>query len=134
MNKLLFTQRGNRILCVILPLIIALFALSVKFTGRLIPFLSTPPCLLKYYTGLDCPSCGGTRAAFALFRFDILAALKFNPLMTIIYIVFAIWFVRFAFNAFRKKYRVPFNSKWYSVVLLTIFTAMIAFFVIRNLY
>ena len=134
MNKLLFTQKGNRILCIALPLVTMLFALSVRLTGRLIPFLNMPPCFLKHYTGLECPSCGGTRAAFALFHLDIISAMKYNPIMTVLYLVVSAWFIWFAFNAFKKEYRVPFKSKWYSVIMLILFVSLIAYFIIRNLH
>jgi len=37
-------------------------------------------CLLKILTGLPCPFCGGTRAAFALLGGDLLRAFWLNPL------------------------------------------------------
>lgn len=39
-----------------------------------------PGCPLFLLTGIPCPSCGTTRAALALARFDPLAALALNPL------------------------------------------------------
>lgn len=46
------------------------------------PALATglPGCPLVILTGIPCPSCGTTRAALALARFDPLAALALNPL------------------------------------------------------
>ena len=38
------------------------------------------PCPLKTLAGFACPSCGATRAALALARFDFAAALAVNPL------------------------------------------------------
>ena len=46
--------------------------------------LQVPQCMLKLITGLPCPTCGGTRALKALLgRGDVLAALRWNPLVTI---------------------------------------------------
>lgn len=42
-----------------------------------------PRCVLKSLSGLPCPTCGTTRAAVALARFDILEALALNPLATV---------------------------------------------------
>ncbi len=38
------------------------------------------PCLLHEITGLLCPGCGNSRAALALLRLDIRAALEYNLL------------------------------------------------------
>lgn len=46
--------------------------------------LHVPQCMLKLITGLPCPTCGGTRALRALLGHgDVLAALRWNPLVTI---------------------------------------------------
>lgn len=39
-----------------------------------------PDCLFKQLTGLPCPTCGATRAALALARFDFAAAFAVSPL------------------------------------------------------
>lgn len=39
-----------------------------------------PDCLFKLLTGLPCPTCGATRAALALARFDLAAAFAVSPL------------------------------------------------------
>jgi Protein of unknown function (DUF2752) len=45
---------------------------------------AVPQCTLKLLTGIPCPTCGGTRALRALFGHGaVLAALRFNPLVTI---------------------------------------------------
>ena len=41
-----------------------------------------PPCPVKALSGIPCPACGSGRAALALARFDVLAALAWNPLFT----------------------------------------------------
>ena len=38
------------------------------------------PCLFRKITGLQCPGCGNSRAALALFRLDIKEALQHNLL------------------------------------------------------
>ncbi len=37
-------------------------------------------CMLRYLTGIPCPTCGATRAMFSLFSFDFINYWYFNPL------------------------------------------------------
>ena len=53
------------------------FAVYAILMRALLPG-SSPHCLLHDLLHLYCPFCGGTRAFFALLRFDLLAALRFN--------------------------------------------------------
>jgi hypothetical protein len=58
--------------------VIALLQMSSQFE------LHVPLCPFKQLTGLPCPTCGGTRALRALIGHgDVLAAFRFNPLVTI---------------------------------------------------
>ena len=56
---------------------LGLVALNVLSPARLLP-----SCPLYGLTGLPCPTCGGTRAALALSRGDIVTAFSLNPLVT----------------------------------------------------
>jgi hypothetical protein len=47
-----------------------------------------PGCLFRAVTGIPCPTCGGTHALLALVRFDVPAALAWNPLVTLGVLVF----------------------------------------------
>ncbi len=58
---------------------VALAALLLLPLEALAP-LGTP-CRFRAFTGLPCPTCGGTRAALALARFDLPRALEMNPLL-----------------------------------------------------
>jgi hypothetical protein len=42
-----------------------------------------PGCFFRSVTGFPCPTCGGTRAALALARFDFPTAFHSNPLLTL---------------------------------------------------
>jgi hypothetical protein len=42
--------------------------------------LPLPFCLLRKLTGIPCPACGCTRSLIAWTNFDLIAALRFNPL------------------------------------------------------
>jgi type IV secretory pathway TrbD component len=41
-------------------------------------------CPLRRLTGIPCPTCGATRAALALVRGELAAALGFHPLVTVL--------------------------------------------------
>jgi hypothetical protein len=45
--------------------------------------IPVPLCPLKHITGIPCPTCGGTRALRTLGQGAVLAALRWNPLVTI---------------------------------------------------
>jgi hypothetical protein len=63
-----------------------------QWAGRRIPM-----CIFRELTGLPCPGCGSTRAGLAILRGDLLAALAFNPLMTLALLGVGLWLgVRFA--------------------------------------
>ncbi|HEX2254284.1 MAG TPA: DUF2752 domain-containing protein [Thermoanaerobaculia bacterium] len=57
--------------------LVALSPLAPRFAAAL------PPCLLKTFTGVPCPSCGTTRAALALGRFDVPTAFAVSPLAAV---------------------------------------------------
>ena len=94
--------------------------------SALVPF----GCPFLGLTGLDCPLCGGTRAAAALARGDLVAALDLNAFATLgllgIAGVWVAWVVsRLRGHAFRWT---PSNRFWLTVVVVGI-----GFAVLRNL-
>jgi Protein of unknown function (DUF2752) len=50
-------------------------------------------CTLKTFTGIPCPTCGGTRAIGCLARLDLLGALRMNPLVAIVALSAIPWLV-----------------------------------------
>ena len=63
-------------------------------------------CAMKRTTGVPCPGCRGTRAAFALGQGDLPAALVFNPLATAALLAVAGWAVlRFGFGRRVRMHR-----------------------------
>ncbi len=63
---------------------------GILLLGPALPGLARflPRCPFKELTGLPCLSCGSTRAALALLRGDIGAALQTNPLAAVSSIAF----------------------------------------------
>ena len=90
-----------------------------------------PRCFFKLFTGLDCPGCGGLRAAHQLLHGNIAAAFALNPLL-ICLLPLAGWFV---LCAGAKKFcgrRLPQPFKQAHWVW-TLGVAVIAFGVLRNI-
>jgi hypothetical protein len=48
-------------------------------------------CLFRSVTGMPCPTCGSTRAMFAIGRGDIATALALNPLLVLALAVGVVW-------------------------------------------
>lgn len=90
-----------------------------------------PSCILKLTTGLDCPGCGGTRAAWYLLHGDVSAAARHHLLFVfavpfLIYLYVA-WAVKSAFGKQLPQLRI-------SPMALAVFMgAWLAFSILRNL-
>jgi hypothetical protein len=90
-----------------------------------------PTCLLKLTTGLDCPGCGGTRAAWYLLHGDLGAAARHHILFVflvpfLIYLYVA-WAVQ---QSFGKK--LP-TLKVSPLTVAVFLAAWLVFSVLRNL-
>lgn len=68
-----------------------IFILSIII---LVVFYYSVGCPIRWMTGVSCPSCGMTRAAMALLRFDFTAAYNYHPLIFILPIVAIVYFFR----------------------------------------
>jgi len=55
--------------------------------------LPLPPCWFREFTGLPCPTCGGTRCLLALGHLDLTAALRWNPLVALASVALVLWLV-----------------------------------------
>ena len=56
-------------------------------------------CHFRRLTGIPCATCRGTRAAFALGKGNVAAAIQFNPLVTAMLVWLGIWsLLRFGFK------------------------------------
>lgn len=86
-------------------------------------------CALHDYLFLYCPACGGTRAVEALLRLDLLAALRWNPYVTVsalvVLVLDGIAWVRYA-RGRTPLLRVP---TWCWIALAA---SLVAYFVLRN--
>jgi len=87
-----------------------------------------PGCPLKELAGLDCPLCGGTRAAHALLTGDVGAAIDFNVFATLVVIPLLAFLVLRATVALWRGRPVSVPSPTWLAV-----GALFVFGVVRNL-
>ncbi|MCI8360935.1 MAG: DUF2752 domain-containing protein [Clostridiales bacterium] len=132
MSRLLFTQKGNRILAVTAWIVLALLAgmvwlFDLRLTGSLWQ------CPFRRYMGLDCIGCGSTRALDALLRFQPVEAFRYNPFFCLGLVAGGLWLLCFTRNAFSKKYRPPFSHMPPVWSLYVIGGLLLLFMLIRNL-
>jgi hypothetical protein len=95
------------------------------------PTHGPPLCPFKAVTGLDCPGCGGTRAAHQLFTGHLGAAVDFN-VMAVLAMPFILWglFVSLTAMLGGPRWRgISFSAGWTRVALVVV----VAFWVLRNL-
>lgn len=89
-----------------------------------------PGCAFKAVTGLDCPGCGGTRAAHALLHGDIGNAINHNVLATVAMVVTVVWLAtNFVLRKFgREPIRFRMTTGW--GIALAVLVG--AFWILRN--
>ena len=90
-----------------------------------------PTCVLKLTTGLDCPGCGGTRAAWYLLHGDISAAARHHlvfvfavPFLLYLYVA---WAVQRVFGRKLPPLRIS------PTALVVFLVAWLGFSILRNL-
>lgn len=74
-NTIFLYKLGLILFIVLLPLYILLNCFELKY--RLFLF----PCLFHKLTKLYCPGCGGTRAVMSLLNGNMIASIKYNPIV-----------------------------------------------------
>lgn len=77
-----------------------------------------PPCILRTFTGLLCPSCGMTHAVFALCRGDIAAAWQYNAVIPLGVVLFLIWYIELLIRSFGGTKKIIPRSRgfWFTVL------------------
>lgn len=66
------------------------------------------PCLFRRITGLLCPGCGNSRAALALLRLDLAAALEYNLLFPLEF-AYLLWVAACSSRAYLKGKPFTYN-------------------------
>ena len=91
---------------------------------------SYPQCVLYSLTGIYCPACGGTRAAYDLMHGDVAGAFARNPAVPVLLVAVLLWV------GYRVTYRrrhgsaAPVVPAW---VPVGIAVAALVFGVLRNI-
>jgi hypothetical protein len=100
-----------------------------------------PTCLFHTLTGLYCPSCGSTRALHNLMHGRILTALRFNPLVAILSIPVALYFLklgRFALTGRTFRWRIRLirlrRMKINKETLWILLAVVLLFWILRNIH
>ena len=90
------------------------------------------PCIFKAVTGLDCPGCGGTRAAKALLHGRLILSFFYHPVVLYMGIMAAVFFISWLLSRIMKndKYRIPFTTRYVYIGIAII----IANFLIKNYF
>jgi hypothetical protein len=102
----------------------AYVALNDPFTKQL-----WAPCPLLEYTGLACPSCGGTRAAHLLTRGDVIGALDYNAVFVLALPVILLAFYRWWAGSLGLRVR----TGWSTTTARTVVGVVLLWGVLRNL-
>lgn len=89
-----------------------------------------PVCEFHELTGLNCPGCGGTRAAYQLLHWHLVRALHDNALFVVSLAALAGRWTWFTLRKARNRSPKPFLPPW---VLWTFLIVAIVFTVLRNL-
>jgi len=87
------------------------------------------PSICPFYevTGLPCPGCGLTRSFVCFAHGDILAAFRWNLLGPVVWISFALLFVRSLLTIIRRKATFPLSSRAINRLSLGVLTAFLLF-------
>ena len=91
---------------------------------------SYPACILYSLTGIYCPACGGTRAAYDLMHGDVAGAFARNPAVPLLLVVVLVWV------GYRVTYRRRHGTKAPAVpswVPVAIAVSALVFGVLRNI-
>ena len=95
-----------------------------------------PLCPTKYFTGLDCPGCGGLRCVHSLAHGDVAGALDHNAFVTLLVLPLVVaGFVVWAWHAWRGDPPVPPGQHWFEKrwLFITLTVVMVVFTVVRNI-
>ncbi|MFQ3582474.1 MAG: DUF2752 domain-containing protein [Chloracidobacterium sp.] len=89
----------------------AVFVVSLWYRPPDVPTLSL--CTLKVTTGIDCPTCGLTRAFCALAKGEWQRALHFHPMSPVIFALFGWWWLRCLLYLLGKHVWVKQVEAWF---------------------
>lgn len=89
------------------------------------------PCLFHQLTGLYCPGCGGTRSVISLIHGQIVASIRYNPIVMYGVIIYA-WYMISNTIELLSKHRIKIGMKYRDAYLWYGLGILIIFFILRN--
>ncbi len=108
----------------LLPVLILLFSFNPAHHGFY------PMCVFYRVTGLQCPGCGGLRAAHHLLHGEIITAFRFNQLFVLALPVLAVIGVR---RMIRGEIAKPIPPRTQARWAWISFVILLLFWIVRNL-
>lgn len=109
----------------------ALVVLGALFFPIYAKFLSVfNRCTLLEVFHIYCPLCGGTRAMNAFLHFDIIASVRYNPIVLICAVLFVAYEVAMLYHLIRGTKERPFLIPTWVLWMLGVVCAVI--FIVRN--
>ena len=89
------------------------------------------PCTIKKTTGLSCPSCGGTRWAYCMMKFDFKKAFYYHAYLTVMFLPIMYILTAVAVNGFFDKKLIPYPKHPLAEYIICL-ALLVVFTVVRN--
>ncbi len=87
-------------------------------------------CIFRSVTGILCPSCGMTRAFWAIINFDLLTALNYNVVSIPLFIFLIYLFVRLVIDLLKNEFQfipnlLAFFKEYFWLFLILLFISFL---------
>lgn len=112
--------------------VFVLIVVAIGATGAILHFFPPgrfpfyPICVFHKLTGLHCPGCGGTRAAYALVEGDLTKAFRMNAAFLLSLPVIAYLMLE---NRLAPRWRLG-HRRWFATLCFVLLTL---FWILRNI-
>lgn len=120
----------KRTIIILTELAIIIFAVILVNTVNITQY--TIGCWFYQATGLQCPSCGGTRCIINIFQGNFKEAFFLHPIYFITVVYLLIVNIIYIINIYRKEKKAKwiYPKPWYAIVLAVI---LIVYGFLRNI-
>lgn len=120
----------KRTIIILTELAIIIFAVILVNTVNITQY--TIGCWFYQATGLQCPSCGGTRCIINIFQGNFKEAFFLHPIYFITVVYLLIVNIIYIINIYRKEKKAKwiYHKPWYAIVLAII---LVVYGFLRNI-